>query len=154
MDLNQLVGQILSEDQIYEVLLFDIEGNFNNYSEKFIHIYFSNRGDGKIHIDQISMMQSEDELYSVNRRILGHQGWIEIYDHDRHIDLTLFRINRSGKLSIIGPELNLTQKFNDLSYDLPTEPIELTEEECREAFADLADLLVGHINTSKPKKAV
>ena len=154
VDLKKLIGEIFHEDQIYEILHFDIEGNFNSYSEKFIHIYFSHLESGKIHIDQVSMMQNEDEMYAVNRKILGQQGWIEIYDHEAHVDLTLFRKNRSGKVSIIGPELNMTQKFHDKSYDLPDVIVKLTEAERRQAFAELAGLFDGELKASKPKKAV
>ena len=154
MDLNKLIGQIFLEDQIYEILHFDIEANFEIYSEKFIHIYFSHLEFGKIQIDQVSMMQNQDELYAVNRKILGLQGWIEIYDHEAHIDLTLFRKNRSGKVSIIGPELNMTQKFHDKSYDLPDVTVKLTEAERRQAFAELAGLFADELKSSKPKKAV
>ena len=100
------------------------------------------------------MMRNQDELYAVNRKILGQQGWIEIYDHAEHIDLTLFRKNRSGKVSIIGLELNMTQKFHDKSYDLPNCTAKLTEAELREAFAELAGLFTQELKASIPKKAV
>ena len=41
MDFNKLIGKNFLEDQIYEILHFDIEANFTVYSDKFIHIYFS-----------------------------------------------------------------------------------------------------------------
>ncbi len=154
MDFNKLIGEIFLEDQIYEILHFDIEANFKHYSEKFIHIYFSHLEFGKIHIDQVLMMQNEDEMYTVNRKIIGQQGWIEIYDHDAHVDITLYRKNRSGKVSIIGPELNMTQKFHDTNYDVPTNIPKLTEEERRRAFAELAGLFTDDLKASKFKKAI
>lgn len=154
MDLSKLIGQIFHDDHIYEILHFDIESNFKVYAGKFIHLYFTHLDNGYIRIDALAQFQDQDLLYAAKKKILGQMAWLEIYEHGHHIDLTIVRKDRSGKISIIGPRINLTQKFREESYDLPVRSEPMTAEEIRRGFAELAGFIENHEELSKPKKAM
>ena len=103
---------------------------------------------------EIVFMRDEDALYVVNRKIIGKQGWIEIYNQFRNISLMLCRKNRSGKFSVIGPDINHKQYFDCKSYERPDPAITLTPEQIRQAFAELASVFDDHRKMSKPKISV
>ncbi len=154
MNFDELIGQTFHENQIYEMLHFEIEQNFKNYFSKFIHIYFEHLDAGQICILEIVYLADEKTMYITNRQILGTKGWLEIYHHSKHMELMICRKDRSGKFSVMGPSMNHTQTFQRADFTPLEITRELTPEEERAAFAELAGMFDEHVQLSKPKIAV
>ena len=152
MDLRLLVGKIFDENEIFQLLRFDIEENFKFYLKKYIHIYFNHLDNRKIKINEVVFLYDDASLFAVNRQIIGTKAWIEIYNNSNHIDLTICRKDRSAKYSAFGPNLNYQVDIQKNSYRNPEMVAKLSPEEIREAFAELSGLFETRPINSDPKK--
>ncbi len=147
MDFSNLVGQTYHENQIYELLQFDIETNFDFYMGKYFLMYFEPLSEGRLKITELLTPENEDDHYKIKRRDLGKRAWLEAYENHGHIDLQLCRQDTSGKLSIIWKTRTHSQEvrgrcFADDGID-PNRP-RLTPDEIRQAFRELMGIFDDH----------
>jgi hypothetical protein len=157
MDLRSLVGQTFHENQIYELLQFDIEENFGSYMRKYYLMYYEPLAEGYLKIIEFQEFLSHDDYYKIIRRDLGKRSWLEIYENHGHVDLTLTRPDTSGKLSVVHETHTHFQEmrgqcFADESMD-PNRP-KMTPEQRRQGFLELIDLLNSHEQMSKSKTKI
>ena len=71
MNFQALIGKTFSEIELYEVLLFDIEANFEKHLSTFIHIYFERISVEKIKINEIVSFENDNDYYQTKRKIVN-----------------------------------------------------------------------------------
>jgi hypothetical protein len=159
MDFQSLVGRTFHENQIYELLQFDAESNFDFYVGKYFTIYYEPLPEGCLKITELIESCCHDEYFAMKRRDLGKRSWLEIYENHGHIDLHLCRQDTSGKLSVVHKTHTHFQEvrgrcFADEGVDSNAPP--MTPEQIRQAFRELMGICDDHeqMNKSKTKIAV
>jgi hypothetical protein len=157
MDFSNLVGQIFHENQIYELLQFDIEANFDFYIGKYFLMYYESLSEGHLKITELLTFDNDDDYFKVKRRDLGKRAWLEAYENHGHIDLHLTRQDTSGKLSIIWKSRTHSQEvrgrcFADEGVDPNAPP--LTPDEIRQAFRELIGIIDDHEQMNKLKTKI
>jgi hypothetical protein len=153
MDTNNLCGKIFSENELYELLLFELESNFSHFYGQNIHIYFDRQENQKIKITEVLYFNSDEDCDNYARKAIEKKEWYEITNVGKHLNLILTRLDRSGQFSAIFQDYSRTQI--DVRYwrdELP-EHKPMTEEEIRQAFRELSGML-DDTESSRPKKAV
>ena len=135
MNFEKLVNQTFSETEFYELLLFEIEENFEQYFSKFFHFYFDRSDDEKIKITEVLCFKNDTEMDKKARSIIEKKEWFEIYDNHGHIDLLLCRFDRTGMRSVVRKNNTRTEDWSVAWADeKPHKP--MTRDEIREAFQD------------------
>lgn len=155
MDINELVNKTFTEDEIFELLVFEVEENFEKYLGKHCHLNFEPLGEEQIRITELLTFNDADEAHIVNRTNLDKNNWLEITDNFGHVDVVLTHADRSHRFAIIykdketyyqsGRSYCFLDEYDDLTP--------LTEEEMRQGFAELAGCLEAY-SKSKSKIAV
>lgn len=156
MDFKELINKTFTEDEIFELLVFEIEENFENYLGKHCHLNFELLSGSVIRITKLVNCKDADESYIQCRAKSDKMNWIEITDNFGHIDIRLTHADRSNKLAVIWNDDRDTYHHSGKSYSYGDEWGEmapLTEEEWREGFAELAGCLEAY-KKSKSKIAV
>ena len=154
MKCENLIGKTFFENEFYELLLFDIEENFEQYASKYIHFYFRRLAGKKIMITELAYFDSPKEMDNLNRKIIEKREWFEIEKKHNHISLTLCRLDRSGTLSIIEKDSTHTQDWqhgwgSERHYSGP-----MTPNEIRQAVLELSgffDHQQGQVNLRSKK---
>lgn len=155
MDFENLVGQTFSENELYELLLFEIEENFEQFFLKFIHIYFDRTEDQKIKIIEVVYFKDDIVMDKKARTIIEKKEWVHIYENHGHIDLMLVRFDRTGKISVVRKNETRTQDWClGWADEEPHKP--MTQDEIRRAFEELAGIFQEQQELQKlrSKKAV
>jgi hypothetical protein len=156
MDLNAYVGKTYQEMEFFALLQFDIEENFDYFSDKNFHFYFERVQGGKIKITELVSFNSPSEIDIKSRSIIEKQEWFEICENENHSDLLLVRLDRTGQVALIWRDKIHVQdwKLGWADEGPPKEP--LTEEEIREGIRELCGFFEDQqeVQKSKSKKAV
>lgn len=155
MDFKNLVNQTFSEIEFYELLLFDIEENFEYYFSKFIHFYFERSKDKKIKITEVRYFNDDSEMDKQARSIIEKKEWFEIYENHGHIDLLLCRFDRTGTRSVVRNNETRTEDWRSgWADEVPRKP--MSRDEIRVAFQELAGVFQNEQEMQKlrSKKAV
>lgn len=155
MNFNELINKTFTEDEIFELLVFEVEEDFENYLGKHCHLNFEPLAENRIRITELLTFRDADEAQIVNRANLDKNNWLEITDNFGHVDVVLTHADRSHRFAVIykdketyhqsGRSYCFTDELDDLTP--------LTEEEMREGFAELAGCLEAY-RKSKNKIAV
>ena len=155
MNFDDLVGKKFQEQELYELLVFDIEENFEGYCGKAMHLYFERVAGKKIRITSIVNFQDADEMDLKSRSIIEKIEWFNIYENCGHIDLMLVRFDRTGHISIVSRN-NTHHQDTVLGWADETLSNPPTEDQLRQAFRDLSGYLERHSEVEKLrfKKAV
>lgn len=133
-----LVGQVFFEDELYELLLEEIEDNFDNFYSKFIHIYFDRVEIKKIRVTQIAFFKDSKEINQVERKLIEKREWFHIGENDNHFNLLLCRFDRTGFLSSIWKDKTRTEEWaQGWADELPELGRPMTPEEIRQGFREL-----------------
>jgi len=111
MIFEDLVGKTFQENEFYELLLFDIEENFEQYFSKFIHFYFDRIEDKKIRINEVVYFIDSKELNQKGRKIVEKREWFEIAENHNHFNLLLCRFDRTGFVSSIFKDSTRTEEW-------------------------------------------
>lgn len=156
MDFSSLIGQTFHENQIYELLQFEIETNFDFYVGKYFLMYYEPLSEGHLKIAELLTFDNEDDYFVVKKRDLGKRAWLEAYEHHGHVDLHLTRQDTSGKLSVIRKTHTHFQEVRGRCFlDDETDPNrpKMTPEQIRQGFRELMGIFDDHeqINKSKTK---
>ena len=156
MNLNSLVGKIYQENEFYELMLFDIEENFEKYSAKFIHFYFDRVENSKIKITQVVHFKDDIEIDNECRRIIEKKEWFEISQNDNHFDLMLCRFDRTGFISLIFKDSTHTQEWKHGWADEGPDLGPMTPDEIRQAVQELSGFFENQqeLQKLKSKKAI
>ena len=155
MDFASLVEQTFSENEFYELLLFEIEENFEQFFSKFMHFYFDRTEDKKIKITQVVYFKDDSEMDKKARSIIEKKEWFHIYENHGHIDLMLVRFDRTGKVSVVRENETRTEDWSlGWADEEPHTP--MTRDQIRQAFQELAGVFQDQQELQKlrSKKAV
>ena len=155
MDFTQLIGQTFIENNLYEILQFEIETNFESYFGKYVHIYFDSLGGNQIKVTGVVHFQNEDEFYVADKAMRGKRDLFCIYENHGHIDMLLHHVDLSGRISVIRKDHTFVQE-GGFEYLEDSDYKPMTPDEMRLAFQELAELLGMQVKgqSSKAKKAV
>lgn len=156
MNLNKLIDKTFQENEFYELLLFDIEENFEQYSSKFIHFYFNRIENTKIKITQIIYFKDDIALDSESRTIIEKKEWFEIAHNHDHFNLLLCRLDRTGFVSSIWKDSTRTEEWCHGWADEGPDLGPMTPDEIRQAFMELSGVFMNRqdLEKLKSKKAV
>jgi hypothetical protein len=155
MDFKSLVGQTFHENQIYEILQFDIEENFESYKGKFFLMYYEPLAEGRLKITEFLEFYNDDDYFAVLKRDVGKRAWLEIYDNHGHIDLQLNRQDTSGKVSVIRKTHTRVEEVPGWSFaELDSNQPKLTPDQIRQAFRELMGLFDTSDQTDKSKTKI
>lgn len=137
MDLQYYIGRAYQEMELYELLLFEIEENFDYFFKKSFHFYFDRQADGKIKIIEMKPFSDMQAMDKFSRTIVEKREWFEIYENHGHVDLLLVRLDRTGQVSIVWEDRTHTQdwKLGWVDEQPPSPP--MTPDEIRQAFREL-----------------
>jgi hypothetical protein len=153
MDTNNLYGKIFSENELYELLLFDIEDNLISYSSLNVHIYFDRVENQKIKVTEVIYFSNINESHKQARAMTGKREWFEIAENEEHSNLYLTRLDKTGRSSSIFEEFTHTDESTRGWPDEFADHKPMTEDELRQAFRELAGMFEEPQN-SRSKKAV
>ena len=157
MDFERLIGQTFFENEFYELLLFEIEQNFEQHSNKFLHFYFERTPVKKIRITEVFSFNNSEEMDKTARSIIEQKEWFEIDQNQIHINLYLVRFDRTGFVSSIQKNSTHTQEWKmGWADEKPWLGRPLTPEEMRKGFQELAGIFEDQIVKQKLelKKAI
>lgn len=155
MNFENLVGQTFQENELYELLLFELEENFEQHGSKFIHLYFDRTEHKKIKLTGIAHFNGSKEMGKKGREIIEKKEWFEIAQNVNHLNLILCRFDRTGFASSIWKDETRTQEWSrGWADERPHKP--MTAEEIRLGFQELMGIFQDHqeMQKSKSKKAV
>ena len=155
MNFDDLIGKTYSEQELYELLLFELEENLEKHFSEHIHLYFDRIENQKICLKEVVHFKDREELYKTNRAIIEKREYFEITHIQNHIDLMLCRFDRTGYVSIVGKDFTHTQDWcRGWADEIPHKP--MTPEEIRQAFRELAGFFEDQQELQKlrSKKAV
>ncbi len=155
MNFENLVGETFSETEFYELLLFEIEENFEQYFSQFMHFYFDRSEYKKIKITAVFYFNDDAEMDKKARSMIEKKEWFEIYDNHGHIDLLLCRFDRTGTRSVVRKDETRTEDWRSgWADENPHKP--MTRDEIREAFQELMGVFQDQqdLQKLKSKKAV
>ena len=157
MDFERLIGLTFFENEFYELLLFEIEENFEQHSNKYLHFYFERTPDKKISITELVFFKNSAKANQKNRANIEKKEWFQIVLNHGHIDLMLVRFDRSGFVSFVDKNSTRTQDWRlGWADERPSLGRPLTPDEMRRGFQELAGIFEDQITKQKlgPKKAV
>lgn len=104
VDFQSFVGKIFGELEFYELMLFEIEENLEDYLTKNVHLYFDRLPAGKIQITEIRYFGSSKEMDRYDRQIIEKKEWFELYEnglHGEYCNWWFCRFDRTGKVSSV-----------------------------------------------------
>jgi hypothetical protein len=137
MDLNSYVGQKYQESEFYELLLFEVEENFDFFHDKYLNFYFDRTADGKIVITELVFFLDSEEMNQVGRKIIEKREWFQVGANPNRNDLLLVRLDRTGTLSIVKRTGTHSEQWcHGWADEEPLGP-PLTPDEIREACREL-----------------
>ena len=155
MDLKELVNKTYTEDEIFELLVFEVEENFQHYLGKHFHLNLQRISNALIRVTELIEFKTNDETCLQNRANVDNTTWIEVTDNCGHVDVALTRIDRSYQFAMMNQDKDTyfqSGKYCSFGGEaVDTTP--LTEEEMREGFAELQGCLQAY-KKSKGKIAV
>ena len=155
MEIKDLVNKIFTEDEIFELLVFEVEENFEKYLGRHFHLDLQLQNNSFVIVTRLTLFNNNDETCIRNRAIVDKAYWIEVTDNGGHVDISLTRPSRSHRFAIVHAQKDTF--FQDGSYRSFGNEFEddtpLTEDEMREGFAELAGCLEEY-KKSKNKMAV
>lgn len=156
MDLNNLIGQTFKESELYELLLFDIEENFEQYLSKYIHFYFARTENNKIKITGAAYFKDPYEMDKKSRSIIEKSEWFEVAQNHDHFNLLLCRFDRTGFVSSIWKDSTRTEEWCHGWADEKPDLGPMTPDEIRQAFSELSGVFTDQqkLDKLKSKKAV
>jgi hypothetical protein len=151
MDLSGYIGKSYQETEFYQLLLFEVEENFDYFHNKNIHFYFDRISGNQIKVTDLVYFKNSYEMNQTARSIIEKKEWIEIHENENHTDLVLVRFDRTGTLSIVWRNKTHTE---DWSYgwadEGPPRP-RLSEEQIRFAVLELCGFLEDQLEQQKLK---
>ena len=100
MNLNDLVGKTFTEDEIFELLVFEVEENFQSYLGKHCHLNLELL-EKVLKVTVIEEIKNEDDLHQLNRKKFDKKEWIYLSDNFGHIDIVLIRKDRTNRIGIV-----------------------------------------------------
>lgn len=155
MNLKNLVGKTFQENELYELLLFDIEENFEHYFAKFIHFYFDRIENKKIKITQVVYFKDSKEVNIKGRALIKKKEWLEISQNQNHFNLLLCRFDRTGFVSSIWKDHTRTQEWCHGWADERPDLGPMTADEIRQAVYELSGFFSDQqeLQKLKSKKA-
>ena len=156
MNFELLIGKVFQENEFYELLLFEIEENFELHYPKFIHFYFDRTTDKKIKITEIVFFESSEEIDKKSRTIIEKKEWFEIAHNHKHLDLLLCRFDRTGSVSSVWKDETRTQDWRTGWADEGPDLGPMTPDEIRQGCLELAGFFEDQQELQKlrSKKAV
>jgi hypothetical protein len=156
MDTGDLHGKIFSENELYELLLFELEANFSHYYGQNLHIYFDRLKNYKIKVIEVRYFENNEECQKCARATIEKKEWFEISVVGKHIDLVLNRLDRTGLLSAIFHDHSRTETWKRGWADELPDHGPMSEAEIREAFRELAGMIEEpqYLQDSRLKKEV
>ncbi len=155
MNFKALLGQTFTETELYELLLFEIEENFEQYFSKFMHLYFDRSENKKIKITEVHYFKDDSEMDKKARSMIEKKEWFQLYETHKRLDLLLVRFDRTGTHSSVKKNKTRTEDWRaGWADERPRKP--MTREEIQEAFCELAGVFQNaqELQKSKYKKAV
>ena len=155
MNFQDLVGKTFQESELYELLLFELEENFENNFSKFIHIYFDRVESNKIRVTELVHFQDTMTMDKKSREIIEKKEWFEIDENQCHLNLLLCRFDRTGFTSSIWKDETRTEQWqHGWADERPRKP--MTAEKIRLACLELMGVFQDHQEKQKlrSKKAV
>ena len=155
MNFDDLVGKNFQEQELYQLLVFDIEENFEDFFGKAMHLYFERVADKKITITKVVNFKDADEMDLKSRSNIEKAEWFNVYENCGHIDLMLVRFDRTGQISIVRKN-NTHHQNTVLGWADETLSNPPTVDQIRQAFRDLSGYLEheSKIQKLRSKKAV
>ena len=155
MNLKNLVGKTFQENEFYELLLFDIEENFEHYRAKNLHIYFNRTENTKIEITEVIYFKDDLEADNKSRSIIEKKEWFEIVQNHNHINLLLYRLDRTGFVSSIWKNSTRTEEWRHRWADEDPDLEPMTPAEIRQAVLELSGFFTDQqeLQKLKSKKA-
>lgn len=157
MNLNDLVGKTFQERELFELLQFDIEENFERYALIYVHMYFKRTGGSEIVITEITYFENSDEIYKKSREQIEKKEWLEIAQNENHFNLLLTRLDRTGYLASIRKDKpTISHDWKRGWLDETPDQGPMTPDELRQGFLELAGVFLGQqeLEKLKSKKAV
>ena len=156
MNFENLAGKIFQENELYELLLFELEEKFEQYFSKFIHFYFTRTADSKIKVTEITHFKNSTEMNKKSREIIEKREWFEIDENHNHLNLILCRFDRTGFASSIWKDSTRTQEWARGWADEGPDLGPMTPDEIRQAVYELSGYFKDkqELQKSKSKKAV
>ena len=157
MNFEGLVGQTFFENEFYELLLFEIEQNFEQHSNKYLHFYFERNKDKKIKITELVFFSNSDISNKINRANIEKKEWFEIVQNHNHIDLYLVRFDRTGFISSIWKDSTRTEDWkHGWADEKPGLGRPMTPEEIRQGCLELMGIFEDQMELQKlrSKKAI
>ena len=156
MNLEHYVGQTFQEKEFYELLLFEIELNFEQFSDQFVHFYFERIQDKKIKITDLAYFKNSIDMNNQARKIIEKVEWFGISQNVNHYDLLLCRFDRTGTIAGIWKDSLITHDWCHGWADEHPAPRPMSPEEIRLAFQELAGFFEDQqeIQKLRSKKAV
>ena len=157
IDFQSFVGQVYGEQEFYELMLFEIEENLEQYLKKNVHFYFDRSPDGKIQIVEVGHFQNFKEMDQCNRAIIEKREWFELCENEEHCNWWFCRLDRTGTVSSIFHEKTYTSPWKHgwadeyPGYDQP-----MTEEELRRGIMELCGVFEEATQSPpiRPKKSI
>ena len=138
MNFEGLIGKTFQENEFYELLLFEIEENFNQYFSKSLHIYFARFEETKIIITEVVYFKDAREMDKEARKFIEKRAWFQIYENHGHIDLLLCRFDRTGISSSVHEDSTDTQSWKTGWIEEKPDLGPMTREEIRQAVLELS----------------
>ena len=138
MSIHSLVEKMFQENELYELLLFDIEANFEQYYSQFIHIYFNRVENDKIKVIQIVYFNDDIAADTKSRSIIEKNEWFEIVRNHDHINFLLCRFYRTGYVSSIWKDHTRTQNWSHGWADERPDLGPMSPEEIQQAVLELS----------------
>ncbi|MEK6627939.1 MAG: hypothetical protein AABY53_04885 [Bdellovibrionota bacterium] len=156
MDLCSLIEKTFHENELYELLLFDIEENFVQYSSKYLHIYFDRVENNKIKVLQIAYFKDSTEMNKKSCTIIEKKEWFEIGQNQNHFNFLLCRFDRTGFISSIWKDQTRTEDWCHGWADEEPDLGPMTPDEIRQAVQELSGFFVDQqeLQKLKSKKAI
>ena len=157
MNFDELIGQTFSENELFELVLFEVESHYDQHFSDSMNIFFERIENQKIKVTQITHFENLDALDKHERQNIEKKEWISIDTSHGNIRLMLCRFDRTGQLAVVS-KTGTRRQESHLSwfdeYDFYGKPI--TEEEMRLGFQELCGVFQNHESKQKlkPKKAV
>jgi hypothetical protein len=157
MDFQSLVGQTFHENQIYGLLQFEVEENFDSYIGKFLMMYYEPLPEGNLKIAEFVISEGREDYFKAKRKYHGKRAWLEIYDNHGHIDLHLCRQDTSGKMSIVRKTHTYAQEVNGRWFadeDVDPNAPPMTPDQIRQGFRELMGIFDTHEQMNKSRTKI
>ncbi|MBC7742688.1 MAG: hypothetical protein H7061_10850 [Bdellovibrionaceae bacterium] len=152
MDFAKLVGQQFKEQDFYDLLLEELEDNFESNFGINLHFYFETLENNIIKVIDLCYFESCRAMNIHGRTIIEKSQWFEIGENENHMNLLLVRLDRTGFLSAIWRDKTRTTDWEHGWADEGPPHKPMTPEEIKEAFQELMGVMKGEILEQDLKK--